>query len=130
MTAEELMTIANMGKGTDMSSYEHFMMAEKSARRPSGVGIAGLAIANGDLKKATEMYDFFAKDMQLPDTDPVVPTTFQQIKETAGTILGWFNEHQDDVTRTFNFIQSIRKGEPIINTPTTPPVDIPPLPTE
>lgn len=30
MTAEELMTIANMGKGTDMSSYEHFMMAEKS----------------------------------------------------------------------------------------------------
>lgn len=34
MTAEELMTIANMGKGTDMSSYEHFMMAEKSARRP------------------------------------------------------------------------------------------------
>lgn len=32
MTAEELMTIANMGKGTDMSSYEHFMMAEKSAR--------------------------------------------------------------------------------------------------
>lgn len=29
-----------------------------------------------------------------------------------------------------NFIQSIRKGEPIINTPTTPPVDIPPLPTE
>ena len=41
MTAEELMTIANMGKGTDMSSYEHFMMAEKSARRPSGVGIAG-----------------------------------------------------------------------------------------
>lgn len=89
-----------------------------------------LAIANGDLKKATEMYDFFAKDMQLPDTDPVVPTTFQQIKETAGTILGWFNEHQDDVTRTFNFIQSIRKGEPIINTPTTPPVDIPPLPTE
>lgn len=60
MTAEELMTIANMGKGTDMSSYEH----------------------------------------------------------------------QDDVTRTFNFIQSIRKGEPIINTPTTPPVDIPPLPTE
>jgi hypothetical protein len=46
MTAEELMTIANMGKGTDMSSYEHFMMAEKSARRPSGVGIAGLAIGS------------------------------------------------------------------------------------
>ena len=29
-----------------------------------------LAIANGDLKKATEMYDFFAKDMQLPVSHP------------------------------------------------------------
>lgn len=46
MTAEELMTIAQMGKGTDMSSYEHFAVAEKSARRPSGVGIAGLAIGS------------------------------------------------------------------------------------
>lgn len=24
MTAEELMTVVNMNKGTDMSSYEHF----------------------------------------------------------------------------------------------------------
>lgn len=46
MTAEELMTVAQMGKGTDMSSYEHFAVAEKSARRPSGVGIAGLAIGS------------------------------------------------------------------------------------
>lgn len=53
MTAEELMTIANMGKGTDMSSYEHFMMAEKSARRPSGVGIAGLAIGSTALLAAS-----------------------------------------------------------------------------
>lgn len=46
MTAEELMTIAQIGKGTDMSSYEHFAVADKSARRPSGVGIAGLAIGS------------------------------------------------------------------------------------
>lgn len=46
MTAEELMTIAQIGKGTDMSSYEHFAVAEKSAKRPSGVGIAGLAIGS------------------------------------------------------------------------------------
>lgn len=46
MTAEELMTIAQIGEGTDMSSYEHFAVADKSARRPSGVGIAGLAIGS------------------------------------------------------------------------------------
>ena len=58
MTAEELMTIANMGKGTDMSSYEHFMMAEKSARRPSGVGIAGLAIGSTALLAAVGAWIF------------------------------------------------------------------------
>lgn len=46
MTAEELMAINGVTKGTDMSSYEHFMVSEKSARRPSGVGIAGLAIGS------------------------------------------------------------------------------------
>lgn len=59
MTAEELMTIANMGKGTDMSSYEHFMMAEKSARRPSGVDIAGLAI--GSTALLAEIITFHSK---------------------------------------------------------------------
>lgn len=58
MIAEELMTIANMGKGTDMSSYEHFMMAEKSARRPSGVGIAGLAIGSTALLAAVGAWIF------------------------------------------------------------------------
>lgn len=49
MTAEELMTIAQIGKGTDMTSYEHFAMAEKSAKRPSGVGIAGLTVGGAAL---------------------------------------------------------------------------------
>lgn len=89
-----------------------------------------LAVANGDLKKAEELYDFFAKDMVLPDTDPIPTSTFQQVKETAGNIFGWFNEHQDDVSRAFNFFQSMRGGTPITNAPVTPPLDIPPLPTE
>ena len=58
MTAEELMTIANMSKSTDMSSYEHFAIAEKSARRPSGVGIAGLAIGSTALLAAIGAWIF------------------------------------------------------------------------
>lgn len=49
MTAEELMTIAQIGKGTDMSSYEHFAIADKTAKRPSGVGIAGLTVGGAAL---------------------------------------------------------------------------------
>lgn len=58
MTAEELMTVVNMNKGTDMSSYEHFAVAEKSARRPSGVGIAGLAIGSTALLAAIGAWIF------------------------------------------------------------------------
>lgn len=89
-----------------------------------------LAIANGDLEKAEKMYAYFAKDMDLPDIDPVPPTTFQQVKDTAGTVFEWLKGNKDEVTQAFNFIQSIRSGQPIINAPASPPADIPPLPTE
>ena len=52
------MTVVNMNKGTDMSSYEHFAVAEKSARRPSGVGIAGLAIGSTALLAAIGAWIF------------------------------------------------------------------------
>lgn len=35
MTAEELMAMKAMSDGTDMSSYEHFMVAEKQQRDPA-----------------------------------------------------------------------------------------------
>lgn len=89
-----------------------------------------LAISNGDIEKADRMYEYFVKDMQLPDIDPVPPTTFQQVKETAGTIFGWVKDNKDEVSQAINMIQTLRSGQPIVNAPTAPPVDIPPLPTE
>lgn len=35
MTAEDLMAMKAMSDGTDMSSYEHFMVAEKQQRDPA-----------------------------------------------------------------------------------------------
>lgn len=89
-----------------------------------------LAVSNGDVEKAAKMYDYFAKDMDLPDVDPIPPSTFQQVKETAGSIFGWVKDNKDEVSQAFNFIQAMRSGQPIINAPTAPPANIPPLPTE
>lgn len=48
MTTEDLSALQALstmkGNNTDLSSYEHFMMAEKVGKRPSGVGIAGLVV--------------------------------------------------------------------------------------
>lgn len=49
MTAEELMTIANMGKGTDMSSYEHFAIADKTGRRVNGATVYAVAAGSAAL---------------------------------------------------------------------------------
>lgn len=88
-----------------------------------------LAISNGDVEKADKMYDYFAKDMELPDVDPIAPTTFQQVKDTAGTVFGWLKQNKDDVTQAVSYVQALRSGQPIISQPAAP-LDLPPLPTE
>lgn len=88
-----------------------------------------LAISNGDVEKADKMYEYFAKDMELPDVDPVPPTTFQQVKDTAGTIFGWIKDNKDDVTQALSYVQALRSGQPLVTTPAAP-LDLPPLPTE
>lgn len=51
MTSEELMTLQAFGNGrkSDMSSFENFMVADKTSKRPSGTAIAGLVVGGGAL---------------------------------------------------------------------------------
>ncbi len=87
-----------------------------------------LAVNKGDVDKAMKMYEYFAKDMDLPDVDPVAPTTFQQVKETAGGIFGWVKENQEDLAKAFNMVQSFRSGKTISVAPSAPVEVPPPLP--
>lgn len=49
MTAEDIMAMKAMSEGTDMSSYEHFMIADKSSKRASGTSIAAITIGSAAL---------------------------------------------------------------------------------
>ena len=49
MTAEDIMAMKAMSEGTDMSSYEHFKIANDSAKRPSGTSIAAITIGSAAL---------------------------------------------------------------------------------
>lgn len=46
LEVNDLMALGQMqnGKSKDLSSFEQFMMSEKTGKRPSGVGIAGLTL--------------------------------------------------------------------------------------
>lgn len=84
-----------------------------------------LEAVNGDVKKAQEMYDFFASDIDLPDYDHVPPTQMQQFKQTASSMFGWVKENKDDLMQAFAFVQNLRSGGGFSS-----PVNIPPLPEE
>ena len=83
----------------------------------------------GDLQKAQEMFDFYAKNLQLPDFDPVKPTTMQQVKDSAASIFGWIKENQDELAQGYQMIYSIikNKGALPIATSDTAETPLPPI---
>jgi len=75
-----------------------------------------MTYCNGDLKKAQEMFDFYAKNIDLPDFDPVEPTLMQQIKTNASGIFSWLKENQGDLINGYQLIQGIIKNKGVLTT--------------
>ena len=59
------------------------------------------------------MYDFYAKDIELPDFDPVPPTWQQQVKDGANGLMGWLKENQNTLLQGYEFFRQIivNKGQ-------------------
>ena len=65
----------------------------------------------GDVQKAQEMFDFYAKNLDLPDFEPVQPTLIQQMKVSISDIYSWIKENQGDIVQGYQFVQSIIKNK-------------------
>lgn len=65
----------------------------------------------GDIQKAQEMFDFYSKNLELPDFDPVAPTFMQQVKSNASDIYSWLKENQSDIIQSYQFIHGIIKNK-------------------
>ena len=77
----------------------------------------------GDIQKAQEMFDFYAKNLDLPDFDPVSPTLMQQVKTGAADLFSWIKNNQEDLVNGYSIVRSIiaNKGAlPIANAPSEP----------
>lgn len=82
----------------------------------------------GDVQKAQEMVDFYKKNMNLPDFDPVSPTFMQQLKTNASDVFTWVKENQSDIVQGYQLIYSIIKNKgalPIASDVTAEP--LPPI---
>lgn len=83
-----------------------------------------------DLKAASELYDFYIKDIpNLPDFDVAPPSPVKQAMDIIGKAFEWFDNNQDRIAGYYNMFQQIRSGHPIM-----PPMQdvpgVPPPPTE
>lgn len=70
-------------------------------------------VANGDMAKATELYDFFAKDLELPDYPVPQPTAVQKFTQQADAFFGWVDQNGEKFLKGFNMIQMLRGRAPI-----------------
>jgi len=62
----------------------------------------------GNIQKASEAYEFLTKDMEnLPDVDPVQPTTMEQMKDMANGIVGWVGQNQGTIIDTVNTVRGL-----------------------
>lgn len=77
--------------------------------------------AEGDTKKARDMYDFYADGIDLPDVEPTQPTKLQNVKTTATDLLGFVRDNKDDILTAYSFIKSlIGKGGNAVQTVVEP----------
>ena len=61
----------------------------------------------GDVAKAQEFVDFYSKNLELPDFEPMPTTFIQDLKENAVGLFSWIKENQGDLIQGYQFIQSI-----------------------
>ena len=66
-----------------------------------------ITFCEGDVKRAAEMYDYYAAGINLPDTEPVKPWAMQAVKENAVDIFGFLRDNQTDIINAIVFIKSI-----------------------
>ena len=72
----------------------------------------------GNIDKAQEMFDFYSRNLNLPDFDPVVPTFMEQMKGSAADLFSWIKNNQEDIVNGVEYVRSIvsknvAKGEPL-----------------
>lgn len=64
--------------------------------------------SNGDIAKANELYDFFIKDLELPDFPIPKPTAVQKLTQQAESLFGWVDQNGEKFIKGFNMIQMLR----------------------
>jgi len=90
---------------------------------------SALLACNNDIKKASEICDYVTKMLpNMPDTDPIMPSTLDQVKETAVSVFQWGRENQDQIVGGINMVLKLLGKQPLgvppapVEMPAAPPI--------
>ena len=81
----------------------------------------------GDLKKAQEMFDFYAKNLDLPDFDPIAPSLMQQVTSGASNLFEWVKANRGDIIQGVQFVQGVIQNKGFFPTVATAAEELPPI---
>lgn len=114
----------NKEKKKKMAFLQNFVPTSKA-----NLMQVAMYLNKGDVSKAQEFVDFYAKNLDLPDFDPVEPSFMQQLKSGASDIFSWIKENQGDIVQGYQFIQGIIKNKGMLPdiTPQIPDTPLPPI---
>lgn len=88
---------------------------------------SALTACNNDIKKAAEICDYVTKMLpNMPDTDPIMPSKLDQVKDTAVRVFQWGRDNQDQIIGGINMVLQMMGKQPI-GIPSAP-VEVPPPP--
>ena len=89
---------------------------------------SALMVSNNDIRKATEIVEYFTKQLpNLPDTDPIMPSTFDQVRDTAVSLFQWGRDNQDQILGGINMVLQMMGRQPIGVPPITLETPPPPI---
>lgn len=109
-------------KKYDMSKLDQISCASKLSLKKSC-----FAACDGDVKKAKEIYDYFAEGLELPEQDPIPPSLMKKIESGIDDLSGIYEKNKDGIAQVWGFIQSMR-GKANVPAAASTSLDIPPLP--
>ena len=105
------------------SSYDLSMIDTSSKM---SLKLSCLRAAGDDVEKARELYDFLSQDIaDLPDLAPVIPGTFDKLKQGASEVVGWVATHREELSQGLSIIRGLGA-----NATAAPPIDVPPIPKQ
>lgn len=101
--------IWNNEKRRKMEFIKHYIPTSKAQLLQMA-----MYLSDGDMKRAQELFDFYNKNLNLPDFDPVPPSFFQQAKDTAGGFMAFIKENKDDLLNGYQVVSTLIQNRGIL----------------